>query len=87
MEALKKKTTDRNGKRVSHYETNKLVVVHYNIVNNNYQKDSRLFYTFVLNKLFGRLLDISPKSFVFLKILNSEYWFIEIGLSITILNH
>ena len=38
--STEKKTKDRNGKGVSHYETNKLVIVHYNIVNNNYQKDS-----------------------------------------------
>ena len=38
--STEKKTKDRNGKSVSHYETNKLVIVHYNIVNNNYKKDS-----------------------------------------------
>ena len=38
--STEKKTKDRNGKSVSHYETNKLVIVHCNNVNNNYQKDS-----------------------------------------------
>ena len=30
-------------------------------VNNNYEQDSRVFYTFVPNKSFGQLLGISPK--------------------------
>ena len=33
--------------------------MHYNIVNNNYQHDSRVLHTFILNKLFGQLLGIS----------------------------
>ena len=38
-----------------------------NIVNNNYQQDSRVLYTFVPNKLFGSLLQISPTNHIFLK--------------------
>ena len=37
-------------------------------VNNNYQQDSRVLFTFVSHKLFGQLLDISPKHFIFLKL-------------------
>ena len=50
----------------------------YNIVNNDYQHDSRLLYKFVLNKVFGQLLDISPKNLIFLKTFNSEFSFIEV---------
>ena len=50
----------------------------YNIVNNDYQHDSRLLYKFVLNKVFGQLLDISPKKLIFLKTFNSEFSFIEV---------
>ena len=46
-------------------------LVHCNIVNNNYQHNSRLLYTFVLNKTFGQLLDILLKCFTFLKTFNS----------------
>ena len=35
-------------------------------------------YTFVLNKLYGHLLDISPKNVVFLKAFNSEFFYIKI---------
>ena len=47
------------------------------MVNNDYQ-DSRVLYTFVPNKPFGTLLDISPTNHIFLKIFNSEYNEIEV---------
>ena len=50
-----------------HLEITEVVLVHCNIVNNDYQQDSRVLYTFVPNKLFGQLLDIPPKYFIFLK--------------------
>ena len=48
-------------------------MVHCNIVNNDYQQDSRVLYTFVPNKPFGSLLEISPTNHIFLKTFNSEY--------------
>ena len=42
-----------------------LVLVHCNLVNNEYQQDSRTLYTFVPNKHFGSLLVISPKAISF----------------------
>ena len=38
-----------------------VALIHCNIANNDYQNNSKKLYTFVLNKLFGQLLDISPK--------------------------
>ena len=43
------------------------VIIYSNIFNSDYQQDSRVFYTFVPNKLFGQILDILPKNFIFLK--------------------
>ena len=54
------------------------MLVHCNIVNNDCQQDSRVLYTFVTNKLFGQLLDISPKNFRFLKTFNLEFSHIEV---------
>ena len=45
---------------------------------NDYQQDSRVLYKFIPNKSFDQLLDISPKSFIFLKTFNSEFWHIEV---------
>ena len=59
-------TKDKNGKNVPHLEITEVVLVHCNIVNNDYQQDSRVLYTFVPNKPFDSLLEISPnKSYLF----------------------
>ena len=53
-------TKDKNGENVPHLEVVELVLVHWNVVNNDYQQDSRILYIFVPNKSFGSLLEISP---------------------------
>ena len=68
-----KVTKNKNGENVPHLEINELLLVHCNIVNNDYQHVSRALYTFISNKYFGQLLDISPKNFIFLKKFNSEF--------------
>ena len=68
-----KVTKNKNGENVPHLEINELLLVHCNIVNNDYQHVSRALYTFISNKSFGQLLDISPKNFIFLKTFNSEF--------------
>ena len=65
-------TKDKNGENVPHLEITEVVLVHCNIVNNDYQQDSRVLYTFVPNKPFGSLLEISPINHIFLKTFNSE---------------
>ena len=66
-------TKDKSGENVPLLETAEVVLVHCNIVYNDYQQDSRVLYTFVPNKPFGGLLEISPKNHIFLKTFNSEY--------------
>ena len=58
-------TKDENGENVPHLEITEVVLVHCNIVNNDYRQESRVLYTFIRNKLFGQLLDISPKKIIF----------------------
>ena len=75
-------TKDKNGENVPHLEITEVVLVHCNIVNNDYQQDSRVLYTFVPNKPFGSLLEISPTNHIFLKTFNSDYneiivWFTD----------
>ena len=57
-------TKDKNGENVRHLEIVELVLVHCNLVNNDCQQDSRMLYTFVPNKAFANLLDISPKNHI-----------------------
>ena len=73
---------DKNGENVPYLEITEVVLVHYNMVNNDYQEDSRVLCTFIPNKPFGSLLDVSPTNHIFLKTFNSEYnemevWFTD----------
>ena len=77
-----KVTKDKNGGNLPHLEITEVVLVHCKMVSNDYQNDSRVIYTFVPNKSFGSLLDISPSDQIFLKTFNSEYdeiivWFTD----------
>ena len=62
----KKIDKDKNGENLPHLEITE--VVNCNMVNNDYQQNSRVLYTFVPSKSLGQLLDISPKNFMFSKI-------------------
>ena len=73
LESTKIKITkDENGGNVHHLEIAEVVLMHCNNVNNDYKKDSRVLHIFLLypNKSFGLLLNMSPKSSVFLKTLD-----------------
>ena len=59
-------TKSENGENVSCIEITEIVLIHYNIANNNTQV-SRVLSILVPNKSFGQLLDISPTTFIFLK--------------------
>ena len=80
-------TKDENGENVTCLEITEVVLIYCNIVNNDYQQDSRVLYTFVPNKSFGQLLDISAKNFLFLKTFNSEFSYIEVWFTDQILNY
>ena len=67
-------TKDENGETVPHLENTEIVLIYCNIINNDYQQDSRVLYTFVANKLFGQLPDISTKKFMFFKPLTQNFY-------------
>ena len=71
-------TKDKNGENVPHLEIVELVLIHCNLVNDNYQQNSRILYTFVPNKPFRSLLKIIPTIHVFLKKINSKFQEIKI---------
>ena len=75
-----KRVIDKNkdGEIVTRLETVEVVLVHCNLVNNNYQRASKVLFTFVPNKQFGQLITITPHSLTMLKTTNVEFSFIEI---------
>ena len=78
-------TKDKNSENVPRLEITELVLVYCNIINIDYQQDTRVSHTFTSNKSFCQLLDNSPEKIMFLKIFNSEFPYIEIWLLIKIL--
>ena len=59
----------------------RILKLHCDIVNNDYQQDSRVLYTFVPNKPFARLLETFPTNHIFSKTFNSEYDEIKVWLT------
>ena len=60
-----KVTKNENGKNFPHLEITEVALVHYNIVNNDHQSDSKVLYAFVPNNTFRQLLGNSPKKICF----------------------
>ena len=71
-------TKDKNDEDIAHLEIKEMVLIHFNIVNDDYQNNSRIFYIFVPNKPFSNLLEVSPTNHIFLKTFNSAFQAIEV---------
>ena len=69
---------DKNSENVPKVENVEVVLVHCNLVNNAYQQHSRVLFTLVRTKQYGQLISISPKSLIFLKMMNTELSEIEV---------
>ena len=69
---------DKNSELVPKLESVDLVLVHCNVVNNNYQQASKVLFTFVPNKKYCQLITVSPETLIMLKTVNTEISFIEI---------
>ena len=59
-------TKDKNHESLPYLEITEVVLIYCN-VNNSYQQHSRVLYTFVPNKSFGQLLDVSSKKCILVK--------------------
>ena len=69
---------DKNGENLLTLESVELVLVHCNLVKNDYQHASKVLFTFVSNKKFGNLLNISPHVFTMMNTINTEFSSVEI---------
>ena len=72
---------DKNSESVPKLENFEVVLVHCNLVNNSYQQHSRVLFTFVPTKQYGKLISISPHSLVFSKTMNTDFSEIEIWIT------
>ena len=69
---------DKNGENVPKLESVEVVLVHCNSVKNDYQHTSKVLFTFVPDKKFGQLLNISPYVFTMMNTVNSEFSSVEV---------
>ena len=68
----------KDGENVPKLESVEVVLVHCNLVKNNYQHTSKVLYTFVPNKEFGLLINISSYSLTMMNSANTEFSFVEV---------
>ena len=69
---------DKNSENVPKLESVEVVLVHCNLVKNEYQHASKVLFSFVPNKQFGQLLNISPNVFTMMNTVNTELSSVEI---------
>ena len=68
---------DKDGEVIPKLESVEVVLVHCNLVKNDYQHTSKVLFTFVPNKQFGQLINISPHSLTMMNTVNTEFSFVE----------
>ena len=73
---------DKSGEDVPKLESVEVVLVHFNLVNNNYQQASKVLFNFVANKQFGQLINNSPHLLTMLGRTNTYFSFIEVWFTI-----
>ena len=69
---------DKNGENVPKLESIEVVLVHCNLLKNDYQHESEVLFIFVPNKQFGQLINISPNSLTMMNTINTEFSFVKV---------
>ena len=64
---------DKNSELVPRLESVEVVLVHCNLVKNDYEHTSKVLFSFVPNKQFGQLINISPHSLTMMNTVNTEF--------------
>ena len=69
---------DKNSENVPELESLEVALVHCNLVKNNYQHTSKVLFSFIPNKQFGQLINISPHSLTMMNTVNTDFSFVEV---------
>ena len=72
---------DKDGENVPKLESVEVVLVHCNLFKNDYQHTSKVLLTFVRNKQFGQLINISAHSLTMMNTINAEFSFVEVSFT------
>ena len=69
---------DKDGENVPKLESVEVLLVHCNLVKNDYQYASKVLFTSAPNKQFEDLINISPHSLTMMNTINVEFSFVEV---------
>ena len=69
---------DKDGEIVPKLQSLEVVLVHCNLVTNYYQHESKVLFSFVANKQFGQLINISPNSLRMMNTVNTKFSSVEV---------
>ena len=69
---------DKDGENVPKLESVEVVLVHCNLVKNDYQHTSKALFTLVPKKEFGQLINILPHSLIMMNAVNTEFSSVEV---------
>ena len=72
---------DKDGENLPKLESVEVVLVHCNLVKNDYQHTSKVLFSFVPNKQFGQLINISPHSLTMMNTVNTEFSSVEVSFT------
>ena len=64
---------DENGENIPKLESAVVVLVHCNLVKNDHQCSSKVFFSFVPNKQFGQLINITPNTLMMMNTVSTEF--------------
>ena len=64
---------DKGGGNVLKLKSVEVVLVHCNLIKNDYRQISKVLFTFIPNKQSGQLIIISPHSLTLLNTVNTEF--------------
>ena len=78
---------DKNSENVPKLESIEVVLVQCNLVKNDYQQTSKVLFSFVPNKQFRQLINISPHSITTVNTVNTDFLLLKFGLQIKLVKH
>ena len=73
-----KRDADHNKEVVPKLKSVEIVLVHCNLAKGDYQQTSKVLFSFVPNKQFGQLINISPHSLTMMNTVNTEFYYVEV---------
>ena len=70
--------SNKNSENVPKLEPVEVFLVHCNLVKNDYRHSSKVLFSFVPNKQFGQLINISPNTLTLMNTIKTEFSFVEV---------